>query len=219
MFKFLLPVLLGTGLFLEAAPRRYEDDLSIVVKEMRDTLDDLRREVYNHESEIRTFENRVATQEESLGKFREEFKESTKGQKEILKTHQGCFESRLNALEGGQKALISDLKQIRNHSMESQELFKVFKDKMISLEKNVDVLTKNLEILQSATHSLVDALKPSQGAGLALEAGRSSIYKVKAGDSLEKIARQNRTTIKVIKELNHLTKDTITVGQNLKLPE
>jgi LysM repeat protein len=44
-------------------------------------------------------------------------------------------------------------------------------------------------------------------------------YVVKSGDSLSRIARTHRTTVKAIKAANGLTSDRIVVGQNLKLPE
>jgi LysM repeat protein len=42
-------------------------------------------------------------------------------------------------------------------------------------------------------------------------------YTVKAGDSLEKIARAHQTTVEEIKKRNGLTKDTILLGQEIKL--
>lgn len=47
---------------------------------------------------------------------------------------------------------------------------------------------------------------------------KESNYEVKYGDSLYFIARKHNTSIKSIKELNHLSKDTIYAGQNLSLP-
>lgn len=41
---------------------------------------------------------------------------------------------------------------------------------------------------------------------------------VKRGDVLEKIARNNGTTVKELKRLNHLTNDRISVGQVLRIP-
>jgi len=47
----------------------------------------------------------------------------------------------------------------------------------------------------------------------------SSRYVVKAGDTLDRIARAHRTTVKAIKMANGLTSDRITVGRVLKMPE
>lgn len=42
-------------------------------------------------------------------------------------------------------------------------------------------------------------------------------YTVKSGDSLGKIAKANKTTVKALRDLNHLKTDQIKVGQKLKL--
>ena len=43
-------------------------------------------------------------------------------------------------------------------------------------------------------------------------------YTVKSGDSLGKIAKANKTTVKALRDANHLKTDQIKVGQKLKLP-
>ena len=43
-------------------------------------------------------------------------------------------------------------------------------------------------------------------------------YTVKKGDSLWKIANNNNTTVDVLKELNNLKTDTLSIGQILVLP-
>jgi LysM repeat protein len=50
--------------------------------------------------------------------------------------------------------------------------------------------------------------------------GSSGItYRVKAGDSLEKIARAHQVSIQSLKQANGLTTDRIIVGKNLVIPE
>lgn len=44
-------------------------------------------------------------------------------------------------------------------------------------------------------------------------------YKVKAGDTLNAIARNNRTTVAEIKKINKLDSDLIRINQILKLPK
>jgi LysM repeat protein len=48
--------------------------------------------------------------------------------------------------------------------------------------------------------------------------GAETVYTVKSGDALEKIARQHNTTVKAIKAANNLRTDRINVGQKLKIP-
>jgi LysM repeat protein len=48
--------------------------------------------------------------------------------------------------------------------------------------------------------------------------GDATVYVVKSGDMLEKIAKRNGTTVKAIMDLNNLKTTTIKVGQKLKLP-
>ena len=45
-----------------------------------------------------------------------------------------------------------------------------------------------------------------------------TVYVVKAGDTLTRIAKQHQTTVKAIKAVNGLNRDTIGVGMKLKLP-
>lgn len=44
------------------------------------------------------------------------------------------------------------------------------------------------------------------------------IYVVKPGDTLIRIARLHRTTVKTLKAVNGLGSDTLAVGAKLKLP-
>lgn len=46
----------------------------------------------------------------------------------------------------------------------------------------------------------------------------NNTYTVKSGDTLYKIATQNNTTVDILKELNNLSSNTLSIGQVLKLP-
>lgn len=49
-------------------------------------------------------------------------------------------------------------------------------------------------------------------------AASADLYVVKSGDSLWKIARNNGTSVKAIKEANQLSSDNLKIGQKLRLP-
>ncbi len=64
-----------------------------------------------------------------------------------------------------------------------------------------------------AAGTATDAAAPAEAAS-----GDGSVYHVKGGDSLGKIAKRHGTTVKAIRQLNGLSNDNIRVGQKLKLP-
>jgi len=86
-------------------------------------------------------------------------------------------------------------------------------------EANPTIVPTKLKVNQKiqipvAALANAKAEKPLEAA----TADAGAAYTVKAGDSLFKIARQQRTTVKAIKSLNHLKTDQLRVGQKLKLP-
>ena len=62
------------------------------------------------------------------------------------------------------------------------------------------------------------SVKPPKAAKAAKYTGATKTYVVKNGDSLGKIAQENGTNVRTLKELNGLKKDRVLVGQKLKVP-
>ena len=62
------------------------------------------------------------------------------------------------------------------------------------------------------------SVKPPKAAKAAKYTGATKTYVVKNGDSLGKIAHENGTNVRTLKELNGLKKDRVLVGQKLKVP-
>lgn len=71
--------------------------------------------------------------------------------------------------------------------------------------------------LQLGQRLNIPAAKATSG-GSAAAAPTGSIYVVKSGDYLGKIATKHKTTVAKLRALNGLTTDRIVVGQKLKLP-
>lgn len=221
-FNFLIPAL------AEGAPRRYtaEEDSSTALREMRDSIDTMRHEVDNHETEIRMFDERVNNQEATIASLRQQLQDANQANKELLKGNSNSLEMKIAALETTNKSLMSDMAQFKTHANESADALEQYKKKIGELEKMLAELEKllgkqnqNIENIQSAMASMMDALQVKDVPTKAIaQADGSKNYRIKPGDSLEKIARANSTTVKAIKELNNLTNDRIVVGQTLQLP-
>ena len=67
---------------------------------------------------------------------------------------------------------------------------------------------------------LLKRLLPAAALAPAIEAPQEQLVevKVKKGDVLEKIARQNRTTVSEIMKVNHLANTNLKIGQVLRMP-
>lgn len=153
----------------------------------------LQNEVYNLQSELQMVFERMETQEKLIDVLRQEVEQtlsSTKGSSSSLST-------RFADLDLSSKALSKDIVSLRDH--------------FNTLTKKVDEQGRSIKQLEVAMKALVEAVSPDK-------ATSAGTYKVKSGDSLDKIAKEHGTTPKVIKELNNLQKDTIYVGQNLVIP-
>jgi chromosome segregation ATPase len=205
----------------DAVVRRYaadEDNLT-ALREMRDTIDSMRHEVNNHETEIRMFSESVTNQEATLSSIRQQLQEANQQNKDQLKGTSVALEVKIANLEAINKSLMADMSQLKNHANDFSDSLTQYKQKIGELEKMMILQNHNIDNIQEAIHALVDALQLKDSKTLiAPEASSSKSYRIKPGDSLEKIARSNNTSVKVLKELNNLVNDRINVGQTIQLP-
>lgn len=222
VFFSLCGILICAAFIVEAAPKRYayEEENLIVLKELRDGFDDMRHEVNNHESELRVFDEKLATIEQTIESLRSQVAESIALSKDLVKENGVNMELKLNSLDSTVKGMISDLKQFKGHANDSSSAFAQYKLKLLEMEKLIESQNRNIENLQSALKSVMDAIQVRSGLDkvAASDDSSSKTYRVKSGDSLEKIARAQGTTIQVLKDLNNLANDRINIGQVLKLP-
>ena len=89
-------------------------------------------------------------------------------------------------------------------------------------EANPGVVPTKLKVNQKIQVPLssgtIAGAKTYKAAESAMADPSSTVYTVKAGDSLFKIARQQGTTVKAIRSANQLRTDQLRVGQKLKVP-
>ena len=206
----------------EAARNRYsyEEDKSVVLREILDGLEELRHEVRNHETEIRTFEEKFKNQEDILDSVRQQTADALKTVKEALKNQTSAIEARLSGHDAASKGITSDF---RNQAQDTANILADYKARILDLEKSIEVQNRNIDNLQHAIRALADAMQSKEGephiAAVASSGNGTKIYRVRSGDSLGSIAKQNGTSVKKIKELNSLNSDQILVNQKLLLPD
>lgn len=229
--------LFSTGI-LVAVPRgqySYPDEKTIALKEMRDSIEDIRHGVNNHEVEIRILDEKLKNVDAIIENVRDQTCDSNNKHKDQLKRASVDFEARIASIEAVNKGLIADFRQFQTHTNGTNALLVQYDQKLAALQKMVDRQDQNIEHLRGAVASLMEALQGKPQAVLKQNNSRSRpegdgdscfspqgserSYTVKAGDSLEKIARSHQTTIQAIKMANRLTSDRIIVGKTLIIPE
>ncbi len=208
---------------LQAVPKRYMNRSSI--DEVHCLIDDLRYASSNHETELRMFEEKLKNQETALDSLWKQFNDSAPLAKEQVKESVKQFEAKISDIESRTSLALVDLKQLKSHANEGGDALVQAKKKISHLESQIDLMSKNIDHLHQAVKAIMDALHIKDSA-LEMETTKESsivaggTYKVKAGDSLEKIAKKHGTTVPKLRDLNNLHegKDLIVVGQSLKIP-
>ena len=170
----------------------------VSVKEPQKEISTLmRHEMNNLKTELQILVEKIVNQEDII--------ESLKGEVELVrKKNQGAQQ------EAVIKGLASDIKELKSSINQST----IASDERIKLlEKTIAKQNETIEHLRSALGSLVEGIKGSE------PADKYTVYEVKLGDSLGVIAKRNKVSVKLIKELNQLKSEIIYKGQKLKIPE
>lgn len=231
-YKAVRKLFLAAVLFLSpleaATPVRqgYVQDPTAALKE---SVADLRHQLDNHETEIRMYDEKLSNLEAIIEGVRDQLNDSSKAHKEQLKGNSATLEGKIGGLETTSKALVNDMRQFKTHADETSSALTQAQQKITDLEKVIERQHQDIEHLQTAMKSLMQVL---QGGDFSTTTAKGQdspsspppaysgiTYRVKAGDSLEKIARSHQTTIQAIKDLNGLATDKIVVGKLLLIPD
>lgn len=184
-------------------------DTSIAVDEMRMELSDVKHTLSNTQVEMQILEEKVRTQDQSLQKSKNQTSNiATSSDQKLL-----LVEKKLAQLEKIQDKLSNDLKQLNTHANQTTQSLTQYQMRIRELETELTAQTKMIEELselKGTLKTITQAIKGSQSS--------SDVYKVRAGDSLEKIARSNKTSVEAIKRVNNLTSTKIVIGQEIKIP-
>lgn len=180
-------------------------------------LSDIKHQLSNHESEIRMMEEKLNNQEEMLETLRESIHDNGQLHKDLLKDSQTSFTTKIDLLDSITKSLVTDLNVLKTHANDSAAVLEQHKLKIKEIEKVLEVQKNQLNFLEEAMRSLMDLMQVKESIGVDKTEG-SKIYRVQAGDTLEKIARSQKTTIQALRDKNNLTNDKIRVGQKLTIP-
>jgi len=185
------------------------------------TTSSLKHELNNCYAEISILERQVDLLESAVNSLHDEIANTSEESRSIVHDKTKTLHSKVGTLEKKTGSLVADVGTIKKHSNETASSLKALQKQLQKLENSSKSSQDNITALEGAMRSLMAAMQPS-GSGRAvasLNRGDTHTYRVKTGDTLEKIARKNNTSVDAIKELNQLrSEDFIIAGQELLIP-
>ncbi len=172
--------------------------------ELRIAVDDLKYALKSTQVELNILDERVKKQTSS--KPKEDVSALS-----LLTVQVNSLEKKVINLEKTLEKAANDLRTLSSTATTALTKIQGVEDDLSSQEKRIDEVVKLKGTLTSISKAINARSSPEP------TASSTKTYRVKAGDSLEKIARANHVSVEVIKKINHLSNDKIVVGQELRL--
>lgn len=203
MKKCCLILLLGAAVScspLKSSPNDEKHRLELTLHEVQTNLDDLRHDINCFQTELHIVDGRIKHFENTLASLKQNDLEKQQGKIDRLIASIQALEKKWASLEKTQGEEGKELQTLTSHANETTASLAQFKERIGELEQ--ELFSQNRKFGELAKGSL----------------GKWLLYKVKPGDSLEKIARLHKTNVDKLKKINDLEQDLIVVGWELKIP-
>lgn len=188
-----------------------------VLEDVREDVDYVKHEQGNVGSELRRLEGKLSSQETILDSLRREVNDSLNANRQVLSKRLSEFEDRVGLMEKVQADLVGDIRDLKTSANNVAESLAQAKKRINDFEKSIDHQQNDIQNLEGAVRALMAIVQNDSRSRAAQIAGRS--YRVKAGDTLDKIARAHHTSTEALKKANNLKSDLIVIDQELVLPE
>lgn len=183
----------------------YDDgyQLELTIHEIKTNLDDVRHGLNSFMAQMQVFDARIKHYEDVLAALKKQDVVRQQQKIDQLTQEFASLEKRWNGVEKRSE----EISQLITHSKEMAAALSQCKSRLEELEKEILAGERKFEELAKVKGNL-ETLARSFG----------KVYKVRPGDSLEKIAKTHRTSVERIKKANAMEQDLIVVGQEIKIP-
>lgn len=195
---------------LRNSPHDEKHQWELKLHEVLTNLDDLKHDINCFQTEIQILDGRIKYYENALASLKQQDLEKQQAKIEQIGHDLQLLEKKWTTFEKTQEGAKGDMQQLASHANETTSALTQFKSRIQELEQ--EILTQNRRFEDVAKlKGNIETLAKSFKAPF-------KIYKVRPGDSLEKIASAHHTKVDRIKKLNDLDRDLIVVDQELKIP-
>lgn len=212
MNRFLLiaSIFLSACAPLRTVPQDEKHQWELKVHELGARQEDLRHDINAFQTQLQILDSRIKYHENALSTLKQKDLEyQQKKLSEIASELKGLKDKWEKTHQGGEKS--QELYQkLSFHANETTQALTQFRARLQELEEMLITQTRRFDEvakIKKGVEELAKNFKVSY-----------KTYRVRPGDSLEKIATLHKTKVDHIKALNALEKDLIVVGQELKIP-
>jgi len=195
---------------LKSSPKEEPHQIELTLHEVQTSIDDLKHDLHCLQAQLQIMDDRIKEQDNALTSMKQQQKGEGLNKIDVLMKQIAVLENKLVALE---KKHTTTLAAIEDFSNKANNALSQHKAQLSDMDKTLSLQNKKLEDISHLRKSLETVAK-----NLKTDTNTYITYKVKSGDSLEKIAKNNKISIEEIKKANHMDNDLIVVGQNLKIP-
>ncbi len=183
---------------------------TVAIDELRLEVSDLKHDLHSARVEINLLDEKVNKYERTISFLKEQLAQS---QTPTTSSHADALERKVAHLEKLLEKTTADLRSLNTVANQALNKLQDLEQTVAIQDKKCDEVAKLKGTLTSISKAISQTPKPTP------LSTSNKTYRVKPGDSLEKIARAQQTTVSSIKQLNQLTNDKIVVGQELKLSD
>jgi len=181
--------------------------------ELRLELDDLKHALHSTQVELGLLDERLKKQNTAIAGVKGQSVGKEASSLSLLSTTVSNLEKKVSQLEKTLDKAAADLRTLSNSVTQTLTKINTLETNLSHHDKRLDEVTK----LKGTLTSISKAINQRPSPEASSESTKS--YFVKAGDSLEKIARMSKVPVDTIRKMNNLSNDKIIIGQELRLPD
>ena len=182
--------------------------MELSLHKVRTEVDEIKHDLNTYEIEHHVLEGKLIDQEQTISNLKQQVAELKQGKLETFASELQNIDKKIVQIGKKQEKILSDIRQLSSHANDTTTALSQYKEKISQFEKAIALQKDHLQ----------DIVKLKEGIAKLTHNESVRSYVVQSGDSLEKIAREQGTSVDTIKQLNQLSSDLIVVGQEIRLP-